>query len=43
MLEMNELKELLNENDIKLDEMDDVLSVAYCSQCCASGGGGISN
>ena len=39
----NELKQLLAENNINLDEMDDILSVAYCSSCCASGGGGISN
>ena len=42
-MDMNELKELLAENNISLDEMDDILSVAYCSSCCASGGGGIAN
>ena len=40
---VDELKTLLTENNINLDDMDDILSVAACSQCCASGGGGISN
>lgn len=42
-MEMDELRMLLDENSINLDDMNDVLSVAYCSSCCASGGGGVSN
>lgn len=42
-METDELKALLIENNINLNDMDDILSVAACSQCCASGGGGISN
>ena len=33
--ELEELKELLEKNNIDISDMDDVISVAWCSSCCS--------
>mgnify|MGYP004557551767 CR=1 FL=1 len=33
--ELEELKQLLEKNSIDISDMDDVISVAWCSQCCS--------
>lgn len=38
--ELAELKELLIKNNVDISDMDDVISVAHCSVCCAVKNGG---
>ncbi len=38
--ELEELKELLEKNNIDISDMDDVISVAWCSSCCSLKNGG---
>lgn len=38
--ELEELKKMLAENHIDISDMDDVISVAWCSSCCSLKNGG---
>ena len=38
--ELEELKELLEKNNVDISDMDDVISVAWCSHCCSLKNGG---
>lgn len=38
--ELLELKQLLEKNNVDISDMDDVISVAWCSQCCSLKNGG---
>lgn len=38
--ELLELKQLLAENNVDISDMDDAISVAFCSQCCSLKNGG---
>lgn len=33
--ELEELKQMLENNRIDISDMDDVISVAWCSSCCS--------
>ncbi len=43
MINLDELKAILDENEINVSDLDDILSVAACSHCCQWGGGGNHN
>lgn len=38
--ELLELKQLLAKNNVDISDMDDVISVAWCSSCCSLKNGG---
>ena len=38
--ELEELKQMLENNRIDISDMDDVISVAWCSSCCSLKNGG---
>ena len=40
LMELDELKTALEEMGVDLSDMDDILSVAGCSSCCAEKNGG---
>ncbi len=40
MMELNEIKSMLESNNVELSDLDNVLSVAICSACCAASSGG---
>lgn len=40
MMELNEIKSMLESNNVELSDLDNVLSVAICSSCCAASSGG---
>lgn len=38
--ELAELKQILEKNNVDISDMDDVISTAWCSGCCAIKNGG---